>query len=209
MCVRWISITLWLFRAIQSWDKYTGTKYPSQLMLFASVKWLYIYMYNTITIWYTTMYHETFVVFKHTRAFSWEAFTIKYRTATRIFIVIKNNIEQKNNIFAFSRNPCKCLHLFSSPTHAWTSLKKEIPKAFEQASSLYSQRQWQASKALSVIMKRGPFRWKGVNNRVARVLFIVWFCKERVQLYVISWLSSSLSGTHTHVCAHTHNLVAH
>lgn len=84
MCARWISITLWLFRSIQSWDKYTGTKYPSQLMLFASVKWLYIYMYNTITIWYTTMYHETFVVFKHTRAFSWEAFTIKYRTATRI-----------------------------------------------------------------------------------------------------------------------------
>lgn len=123
MCARWISITLWFFRSMQICDKYTSTKYPPQLMLFASVMWLPIHMYNTTTIWYTTMYHETSVVF-NTQEPSVErpspsniGLRQGYHSHQEQYWTKK---KEKKKKFAFSWNRCKCftrVHNFVTDSH--------------------------------------------------------------------------------------------
>lgn len=79
---------------IQSWDTNTSTKYLP--LMFAIVRWQPVYMYNTITSWYTTMYHETSVIFNTREPWAERPSPPNIRTATKVIIVIKNNIEKKN-----------------------------------------------------------------------------------------------------------------
>lgn len=120
-CVRdgYIKKSSLIFRSIQNTDKYTSTKYPRHLMLLARVALLPIDMYNTITIWYTTMYHETFVVINIQGPLFKRPSPSNIGLRQEDIIVIKNNIEWKN-IFAFGWICSKCfthVHSFFTSEH--------------------------------------------------------------------------------------------
>lgn len=176
-----INNPVWFFRSIQNTDKYTSTKYPPQLTLSARVVWLPTDVYNTITIWYTTMYHETFVVYNIQEPSVERASPSNIGLRQEDIIVIKNDIEKKKElitIFALSWNCCKCfthVHTFLHWLNIWTPLKiilllllKPLLINNSQGFSWMwfqfvfvfpSQRQWQPLTVSFVIMKRGPLRF--------------------------------------------------
>lgn len=91
-----------------------------------------VYMYNTITSWYTTMYHETSVIFNTQEPWARETVTTKYQDCDKGYHSHQEQywkINKNKNIYIhFQLKPLQMFHTYtiSSPSHFWTSLKKKI-----------------------------------------------------------------------------------
>lgn len=194
---------------IQSWDTYTSTKYLP--LMFANVKWQPVYMYNTITSWYTTMYHETSVIFNTREPWAERLSPPNIRTATKVIIVIKNNTKKKKSIFNSSCNHCKCFtRTVSLLTHVWTSLKKkntvsspECAADCESKAAVFPPPTTMVAtcEALSVITRREQLQLKThpAPDRpgVEGVLPFHCFGGKRVLSFNKSWPSHSLHTVHS------------
>ena len=135
--------------------------------MFANVRWQPVYMYNTITSWYATMYHETSVILTH------ESLELRghYHQISELRQRYHSHQEQywnkKKSMFNSGWNHCKCftrtqfLH-WLKPEHHWK--KKKILLVFRNEPLIVTwwppRTKVAACQSLSVITKKEQLQVK-------------------------------------------------
>lgn len=176
--------------------------------MFANVRWQPVYMYNTITSWYATMYHETSVILTH------ESLELRghYHQISELRQRYHSHQEQywnkKKSMFNSGWNHCKCftrtqfLH-WLKPEHHWKKKKNTVsfPEWATDCDLVAAQNK---SGGLSIVICDHKERTalseniQLLTNQGWRVSFTFHcFGRERVLWINKYWLSASLHTVHS------------